>query len=171
MLAAWEDTVVNPLVDRLNAATRMVQAKKIDQEIKDHLKAMNQGPVKSFKAELGKAKRYLTKHESKERRTKTRGAVPEVTSRPAANPLWAIIHTLVESFKMTHGIGASIYEAKGGIRPCLLQPHPDCENITEMLNRNTYIKKLLKELAQHMKNSGSSTSLIHMNDAAKKKVG
>ena len=65
VLAAWEDTVVNPLVERLNAAQRIVQAKKIDQEIKEHLKAMNQGPVKAFKAELGKAKRYLTKQESK----------------------------------------------------------------------------------------------------------
>ena len=85
----------------------------------------HQGPVKAFKAELGKAKRYLTKQESKERRTRTRGAVPEVSSHPAVNPLWAIIHNLVESFNRDNGIGTSIYEAKGGICPCLIQPHPD----------------------------------------------
>lgn len=105
MLALWDDTVIAPLVTSLSGAQTKRGGSKIVEQLKKHAKSLNQDPVRAFKQEIGKIKRYMTKHESKARQTQKQTELPQVSTELAVNPLWTIIHNLVEALGKDSGIG------------------------------------------------------------------
>ena len=121
--------------------------------------------VKTWTQVLVSGKRFLSKAEqTTKRKANHADAARAQMSTAPANPVWSSVITLCK--EQPYNTSRSMYDAKGGHRIGLIDFLSGKDVLSEIKN-NALIKRMLKDLATHMRSTGCTSAANPIRDVTK----